>query len=160
MFLNWWSAALICFPPNFIWHSITKSQEENYSSIWYIWGSHSGIAEDSSLLKNYTVSFLEYLLTFRRIILPPSSVPNIWTARSWKQRHCDPSKCLYLFTTRQDIPLQKTSLFNQWLFGFFFFFMATAGFLLNLKLRWLMSYIYGAPILDVSRSHTTTQHSR
>ena len=26
-------------------------------------------------------------------------------------------------------------------------------------LRRLMSYIYGAPILDVSRSHTTTQHS-
>jgi len=24
----------------------------------------------------------------------------------------------------------------------------------------LMSYIYGAPILDVSRSHTTTHHSR
>jgi hypothetical protein len=31
---------------------------------------------------------------------------------------------------------------------------------LFLTLRWLMSYIYGAPILDVSRSHTTTQHSR
>ena len=31
---------------------------------------------------------------------------------------------------------------------------------LNLTLRRLMSYIYGAPILDVSRSHTTTQHSR
>ena len=33
---------------------------------------------------------------------------------------------------------------------------------LNLTLRLLMSYIYiyGAPILDVSRSHTTTQHSR
>ena len=30
----------------------------------------------------------------------------------------------------------------------------------TLTLRWLMSYIYGAPILDVSRSHTTTQHSR
>jgi hypothetical protein len=29
-----------------------------------------------------------------------------------------------------------------------------------LTLRWLMSYIYGAPILDVSSSHTTTQHSR
>ena len=26
--------------------------------------------------------------------------------------------------------------------------------------RLLMSYIYGAPILDVSSSHTTTQHSR
>ena len=29
-----------------------------------------------------------------------------------------------------------------------------------LTLRLLMSYIYGAPTLDVSRSHTTTQHSR
>jgi len=33
-------------------------------------------------------------------------------------------------------------------------------FLSFLTLRRLMSYIYGAPILDVSRSHTTTQHSR
>jgi len=32
--------------------------------------------------------------------------------------------------------------------------------LYSLTLRRLMSYIYGAPILDVSRSHTTTQHSR
>jgi len=31
---------------------------------------------------------------------------------------------------------------------------------LSLTLRLLMSYIYEAPILDVSRSHTTTQHSR
>ena len=30
----------------------------------------------------------------------------------------------------------------------------------TLTLRRLMSCIYGAPILDVSRSHTTTQHSR
>ena len=29
-----------------------------------------------------------------------------------------------------------------------------------LTLRRLMSYIYAAPILDVSRSHTTTHHSR
>ena len=29
-----------------------------------------------------------------------------------------------------------------------------------LTFRLLMSYIYRAPILDVSRSHTTTQHSR
>jgi len=29
-----------------------------------------------------------------------------------------------------------------------------------LNFRLLMSYMYGAPILDVSRSHTTTQHSR
>ena len=31
---------------------------------------------------------------------------------------------------------------------------------LELTLRSLTLYIYGAPILDVSRSHTTTQHSR
>ena len=30
----------------------------------------------------------------------------------------------------------------------------------SLTLRLLMSYIYVAPILDVSRSHTTTQHIR
>ena len=30
----------------------------------------------------------------------------------------------------------------------------------SLTLRLLMSYIYGALIIDVSRSHTTTQHSR
>ena len=30
----------------------------------------------------------------------------------------------------------------------------------SLTLRVLMSYIYGAPILNVTRSHTTTQHSR
>jgi len=29
-----------------------------------------------------------------------------------------------------------------------------------LTFRLLMSYIYGAPILDVSRSYTTTHHSR
>ena len=30
----------------------------------------------------------------------------------------------------------------------------------SLTLTLLISYIYGAPILDVSRSHTTTHHSR
>ena len=30
----------------------------------------------------------------------------------------------------------------------------------SLTFRRLVSYIYGTPILDVSRSHTTTQHSR
>ena len=30
----------------------------------------------------------------------------------------------------------------------------------SLTIRLLMSYIHGAPILDISRSHATTQHSR
>jgi len=37
---------------------------------------------------------------------------------------------------------------------------ATEAYLPELTLRRLMSCLYGAPILDVSRSHTTTQHSR
>ena len=37
---------------------------------------------------------------------------------------------------------------------------SSSGGQIALTLRRLMSYIYGAPILDVSRSHTTTQHSR
>ena len=36
----------------------------------------------------------------------------------------------------------------------------TISVLTRLTLRSLTLYIYGAPILDVSRSHTTTQHSR
>ena len=31
---------------------------------------------------------------------------------------------------------------------------------LRLLMSYIYIYIYGAPILDVSRSHTTTQHSR
>ena len=32
--------------------------------------------------------------------------------------------------------------------------------ILRLLMSYIYIYIYGAPILDVSRSHTTTQHSR
>jgi len=40
--------------------------------------------------------------------------------------------------------------------------MCTQFMFKSLTLRLLMTYIYiyGAPILDVSRSHTTTHHSR
>jgi len=34
------------------------------------------------------------------------------------------------------------------------------GLTLRLLMSYIYIYIYGAPILDVSRSHTTTQHSR
>jgi len=40
------------------------------------------------------------------------------------------------------------------------FMFVCIWFMCVLTLRQLMSYIYGAPILDVSRSHTTMQHSR
>jgi len=47
----------------------------------------------------------------------------------------------------EDILGCDTVLLGEWLLEF-------------LTLRRLILYIYGAPILDVSRSHTTTQHSR
>jgi len=50
-------------------------------------------------------------------------------------------------------------LFSSCATSFEFMVVYVYGKLL-LALRLLMSYIYGAPILDVSRSHTTTQHSR
>ena len=56
--------------------------------------------------------------------------------RSWL-RHCATSR-------------QVTTLLPNGVLGFFNY----------LTLRSLTLYIYGAPILDVSRSHTTTQHSR
>ena len=44
--------------------------------------------------------------------------------------------------------------------GCFSLYTQNCCFFSVLTLRRLMSYIYGAPILDVSRSHTTTHHSR
>ena len=60
------------------------------------------------------------------------------------------SRCIFslLISETTAYTLQKTHCH--------FFFTKTSP----LTLRRLMSYIYGAPILDVSRSHTTTQHSR
>jgi len=46
------------------------------------------------------------------------------------------------------------------LLGFHHFLHVSSIRVKLLTFRLLMSYIYGAPILDVSRSHTTTQHSR
>jgi len=76
---------------------------------------------------------------------------------------CHPAVFLcWLHLSTLSIPKVKI----QWtakmlLLQFFHFVQNCAGLKLhNLILRRLMSYIYGAPILDVSRSHTTTQHSR
>ena len=79
-------------------------------------------------------------------------VLSVWQ-RGEKQRvpPCPPlpriSRPTYLFL----------SLVRYFVFGAKGFEVRTLN---TLTLRWLMSYIYGAPILDVSRSHTTTHHSR
>jgi len=54
----------------------------------------------------------------------------------------------------------KLIAYNKHITSHLFFIVPTHALHYTLTLRRLMSYIYGAPILDVSRSHTTTQHSR
>ena len=58
------------------------------------------------------------------------------------------------------VPLETCWAFNKLWNNKFYYKAASCWYLYWLTLRRLMSYIYGAPILDVSRSHTTTQHSR
>jgi len=53
-------------------------------------------------------------------------------------------------------PLVSVLTIKSWLRNLVNYYKA----FVNLTLRRLMSCIYGAPILDVSRSHKTTQHSR
>ena len=62
---------------------------------------------------------------------------------------------LSIFLERQ---LEDKRFYTEWQQAFLDLHLFDTGH--SLTLRWLMSYIYGAPILDVSRSHTTTQHSR
>ena len=87
------------------------------------------------------------------------------------------SECVQCCKPVEICPLLSTSTSTHLRSGFFFYrslfitellstlrcaFLASSPYIiiLYLTLRRLMSYIYGAPILDVSRSHTTTQHSR
>ena len=74
---------------------------------------------------------------------PTSSSYSSSSPPSCRRRHV-PLKPLYKSTKIYGVTYQYERYWFMW----------------DLTLRWLMSYIYGAPILDVSRSHTTTQHSR
>jgi len=64
-----------------------------------------------------------------------------------------PSWFITMFTRFRQLPLS----WARWIYSTPYLPVSLR---FSLTLRWLMSYIYGAPILDVSRSHTTTQHSR
>ena len=69
--------------------------------------------------------------------------PETLNHRSLYRRYCEHGKLQYLRMT----PTNRICMHKD---------MKSS----TLTLRSLTLYIYGAPILDVSRSHTTTQHSR
>ena len=64
---------------------------------------------------------------------------------------------IFLYTYPLETFVAQVSGVTQFYFTRFPFPLAHSP---ALTLRRLMSYIYGAPILDVSRSHTMTLHSR
>jgi len=82
-------------------------------------------------------------------VAPPPIIRSVYKCIYWAVRHLGRSEF-----SRRTGRVYEGSIFPPLLF------LQWKG--PSLTLRWLMSYIYiyGATILDVSRSHKTTQHSR
>ena len=72
----------------------------------------------------------------------------------------DRASCITLHNDQLDAQIFNTFITILYIYMFRTISCSSSGGQIVLTLRRLMSYIYGAPILDVSRSHTTTQHSR
>ena len=53
-------------------HAILLSSARGRNMIYDIWGSHSGVVEDSSFLRCYAVTIGKSVLKFRRIVAPYS----------------------------------------------------------------------------------------
>ena len=70
------------------------------------------------------------------------------------------SQYITLANDQLDTQIFNTFITILYMYMFRAISCSSSGGQIVLTLRRLMSYIYGAPILDVSRSHTTTQHSR
>ena len=85
-----------------------------------------------------TFLILTRLQLYTRQPMLPSWLDGFWPITTWPWCHILPTHSILHPAT--------FSYFQNWKW--------------SLTLWRLMSYIYGAPILDVSRSHTTTQHSR
>jgi len=134
------------------------------------------LRELASVLRLRTLSVLFLSKTSRPALAPTQATywkgtigPFSWVRRQWSW----PTTHHFLvpsYRMRGAIPLSPICLPNIHSENFSPCLSGTQrllhGFILthwgrgHLTLRRLISYIYGAPILDVSRSHTTTQHSR
>ena len=119
-----------------------------------------------------------------------STIVICWTHNHFDKRFEDTSSKLWSGRANNEVPIRKWSGVNTWrcsglldkehiglefnplnpelnpicyllaLLGAHRFLHVRGLRVKSLTIRLLMSYIYGAPLLDVSRSHTTTQHSR
>lgn len=71
------------------------------------WDSHSGVTEDSSLLGWDAVSLGEWVQTFQRVMVPPSS-QVMQSNIIWGWRDNKPSKCQRPLTHCHSVTCQKT----------------------------------------------------
>ena len=104
--------------------------------------------------KNYAPLFLVFLLLTNLLHLPWavwSSLMKSWVYGSKPIKFCN---VVHKFLDA----MEKINICRTFSLHLRALCIFTSQVLLTLRL--LMSYIYRAPILDVSRSHTTTQHSR
>jgi len=118
---------------------------QRYGSSNWVWLSMEIKQKHWSFLKKKVVFLTNLEQMFKRTATDLDSQPTTQQRRlscALKKPGC----CLMVATvsTIKEMRFQYYKIFKT----------------LKLTLRRLMSYIYGAPILDVSRSHTTTQHSR
>ena len=88
----------------------------------------------------------------------------VWTSCHWNPPKIDTSLWGYFYSFFFSVNPLKPELNPIWyllaLLGVHHFLHISRIRVKLLTFRLLMSYIYGAPILDVSRLHTMTQHSR
>ena len=152
-----------------VWSDVSKV---GYLLMWSVYGSNSSLAGhqpslDCTVFTSYPLDWYtdrrEYVKKRFVICLPftvnfailikwfESSNDNIIIIRSWK------FEGKYCFNPLK--PELNPICYLLALLAHHFLHVSRIR-VKSLTLRLLMSYIYGAPILDVSRSHTTTQHSR
>ena len=132
-----------------------------------IWGSHSGInAKSRSLLyATIYIGIQQHFTGTWCLNLKGSHKRVCWiTLKMWAE-----SSFSMLITSHQTSahhilnplnPELNPLCYLLALLGAHHFLHISRIRVKSLTFRLLMSYIYGAPILDVSRWHTTTQHSR
>jgi len=120
----------------------------------------------SCCVRGQTFTFYFYGTVTRKVVVFPSLRPSLWNISA-------PTGCTFKFDFWVFVwNLARKFKFNPLnpelnpicyllaLLGAHHFLHVSRIRVKSLTLRLLMPYIYGAPILDVSRSHTTTQHSR
>ena len=137
--------------PVYLWSSLSKEQNKNQlfgtTTRWY--------------KQSRVIATLEHATRRTDLFRTPrqqkSAAPQI--SRQKKHKHTV-SERPYLLALR--LSIYSCNIFSHvcYLDENFREYFQSNILVHRLTLRLLMSYIYGAPILDVSRSHTTTQHSR